>query len=81
MGNEFLYKEYELNYEQQRFYDTRHANIFQYLFTLTSSVAVAQFAIYKFFQSPTLAFFKCHLFLSVVVFVVLSVPVLLLFPL
>lgn len=69
MGNEFLYKEYELNFEQQRFYDSRHANTFRYLFTLTSSVAVAQFALYKFFQSSTPSFFKCHLFLSVIVFV------------
>jgi len=69
MGNEFLYKEYELNYEQLRFYDSRQSSIFQYLFTLTSSVAAAQFALYKFFQSPTLSFFKCQLFLSVIVFI------------
>lgn len=72
MGNEFLYKEYELNYDQLRFYDSRQSSIFQYLFTLTSSVAAAQFALYRFFQSPTLSFFKCHLFLSVVVFIATS---------
>lgn len=69
MGNEFLYKEYELNYEQLRFYDSRQESIFLYLFTLTSSVAAAQFAIYKFFSGATQEFYKCHLFLSVIVFV------------
>jgi len=69
MGNEFLHKEYELNYEQLRFYDSRQESIFLYLFTLTSSVAAAQFAIYKFFSGATQEFYKCHLFLSVVVFI------------
>lgn len=68
MGSEFLYKEYELNYEQLRFYDSRQSNIFQYLFTLTASVAAAQFTLYKFFTEPTQVFYQCHLFLSVIVF-------------
>lgn len=69
MGNEFLYKEYELNYEQLRFYDSRQESIFLYLFTLTSSVAAAQFAIYKLFSGATQGFYKCHLFLSLIVFI------------
>ncbi len=69
MNNAFLYKEYELNYEQLRFYDSRQENTFLYLFTLTSSVATAIFAIYKFFLSATPGFYKCHLFLSTIVFV------------
>jgi len=69
MSNEFLYKEYELNYEQLRFYDSRQSSIFQYLFTLTASVATAQFALYKFFTAPTPEFYKCHLFLSTIVFI------------
>jgi hypothetical protein len=69
MSNEFLYKEYELNYEQLRFYDSRQSSIFQYLFTLTASVATAQFALYKFLTAPTPEFYKCHLFLSCIVFI------------
>jgi len=69
MKNEFLHKEYELNYEQLRFYDSRQSSIFRYLFTLTSSVATAQFALYKFFQTPTQSYFRCHLFLSSIVFI------------
>ena len=69
MSTDFLYKEYELNYEQLRFYDSRQSSIFKYLFTLTASVATAQFALYKFFTAPTQDFFRCHLFLSSIVFI------------
>jgi len=69
MSYEFLRKEYELCFEQLRFYDTRHFDLLKYLVTLTSSVTVAQFAIYKFMGSPTQGFFACQTFLSCIVFV------------
>jgi hypothetical protein len=69
MTNEFLYKEYELSYEQLRYYDDRHTNMMKYMFTLTSSVATAQFAIYKFTQGFTQGFFAFQAFLSAVVFI------------
>ncbi len=69
MHNEYLHKEYELCFGQLRFYDERHSNILKYTFSLTSAVATAQFAIYKFLQGPTVWFFYCQLFLSVIVFI------------
>lgn len=69
MAHEYLLKEYELCFEQLRFYDERHSNILKYLFSLTSAVATAQFAVYKFLQGPTAGFFACQAFLSVTVFV------------
>jgi hypothetical protein len=69
MSNEYLIKEYELNYEQLRFYDERHSNTLKYLFSLTSAVATAQFAIYKLTQGFTNGFFLCQIFLSTVVFI------------
>lgn len=67
--NEYLHKEYELCFEQLRFYDTRHSSILKYLFSLTSAVATAQFAVFKFLKGPTQEFFACQAFLSVVVFI------------
>jgi len=69
MSNEYLMKEYELCFEQLRFYDERHSNILKYLFSLTSAVATAQFAIYKLFKGATHGFFTCQAFLSIVVFI------------
>jgi hypothetical protein len=69
MTNDYLKKEYELCFAQLRFYDERHSNILQYLFTLTSAVATAQFAVYKLSQGVTKGFFICQTFLSIVVFV------------
>lgn len=68
MTNDFLHKEYELCFEQLRFYDDRQTNLLKFLFTLTSAIAAAQFALYKLFNSPTREFFLCLAFLSVVVF-------------
>jgi len=65
----FLYKEYEMCFEQLRFYDNRSSNLLKYLFTLTSSVATAQFAIYKLTQTLDSRFFTSHAFLSFVVFI------------
>jgi hypothetical protein len=69
MGNEFLHKEYELCFQQFRYYDDRQNNLIKYLVTLTSSIATAVFAIYKFLEAPTQQFFICQTFLSAVVFV------------
>lgn len=69
MSNEYLMKEYELCFEQLRYYDTRHSEILKYVFSLTSAVATAQFAVYKFLKSPTEEFFACQAFLSAVVFI------------
>jgi hypothetical protein len=69
MNHDFLMKEYELCFEQLRFYDSRHSDILKFLFTLTSAVATAQFAIYKFFKTPTKGFFMCQTFLSSIVFI------------
>jgi hypothetical protein len=69
MSNEYLYKEYELSYKQLQFYDTRQSDILKYLFTLTSAVATAQFAVYKIILGFTQGFLACQAFLSIVVFV------------
>lgn len=69
MSSDYLIKEYELCFEQLRYYDTRHGSILRYLFTLTSSVATAQFAVYKFLNGPTQGFFACQAFLSTIVFI------------
>ncbi len=68
-GNQFLLKEYEMCHEQLRFYDSRSNDLLKYLFTLTSSVATAQFAIYKLNESFDNRFFTLQAFLSFVVFI------------
>lgn len=69
MAHEYLMKEYELCFEQLRFYDERYESILKYTFSLTSAVATAQFAIYKLMNGPTAGFFRCLVFLSGIVFV------------
>ena len=69
MSNEYLTKEYELCFGQLRFYDNRNNDLLKYLFTLTSAVSTAQFAIFKLLKSPTQDFFACQAFLSIVVFI------------
>ena len=66
---DFLIKEYELCFEQLRFYDNRQENLLKYLFTLTTSVATAQFAIYKLIHTTDSRFFIFQSFLSVIVFI------------
>jgi len=44
MANEYLIKEYELCFEQLRFYDERHEKILTYTFNLTAAAATARFA-------------------------------------
>ncbi len=68
VNNSFLLKEYEINFEQLSFYDSRQADTFKYFFTLTSAVVVAQFAIYK-LQGATEVFYACLLAMSSIVFV------------
>ena len=69
MENNFLLKEYELCFEQLRYYDNRQSNLLQYLFTLSSAVATAQFAVYKFLKAPTQGFYICQAFLGSIVFI------------
>jgi hypothetical protein len=69
MMNEYLHKEYELCFEQLRFYDERQINLQKFLFTLTSAVAAGQFAIYKLFGTATKDFYLSLAFLAIVVFV------------
>jgi hypothetical protein len=69
MGNEYLLKEYELCFEQLRFYDKRQNDLSRYLFTLASAVATAQFTVFKFPQSATTPFYALQAVLSFVVFV------------
>lgn len=68
MASEFLLKEYDLCFEQLRFYDTRQEGLLKYLFTLTSATAAAQFAVLQFLGSPTDTFFAAQGFLFLVVF-------------
>jgi hypothetical protein len=68
MKHEYLLKEYELCFEQLRFYDERHESILKYIFSLTSAAATAQFAVYQLLHSATEDFFKFQSFLSGIVF-------------
>jgi hypothetical protein len=68
-ANQFLLKEYEMCFEQLRFYDSRSNDLLKYLFTLTSAVATALFAIYKLNQSFDDLFYALQAFLSVVVLI------------
>lgn len=69
MAHEYLLKEYELCFEQLRFYDTRHESLLKYSFSLTSAVATAQFGIYQLLHGATAAFFQCGAFLSGLIFI------------
>jgi hypothetical protein len=63
VANEYLFKEYELCFEQLRFYDARAESLLKYLCTLTSSITVALFAIYQIQNGPTFGFYQCMSFL------------------
>ena len=69
MANEYLLKEYDLNFEQLRYYDDRYNNTLKYLYTLSSAVVTALFAVYGLTKNFTQGFYGCQLFLSTVVFV------------
>ena len=69
MPSEFLLKEYELCFEQLRFYDTRQDELLKYMFTLTSAAAAAQFAVLQFLGKTSTMFFGAQAFFCVVVFI------------
>src|SRR5208337_3891264 len=69
MAHEYLLKEYELCFEELRFYDTRNDNLLKYTFSLTSAVATAEFAVYQLLKGPTTGFFGCGAILSGLVFI------------
>jgi hypothetical protein len=68
MANEYLLKEYELCFEQLRFYDTRQESLLKYLCSLTAAVATAQFAVYQLLHGATAEFLTCEGLLSGLVF-------------
>ena len=68
MKHDFLLKEYELNFEQYRYNDSRRWEIFKYLVTLASSAAVAIFVIYKYFHGTTEIFYWCLLSLCLIIY-------------
>lgn len=69
MAQDYLMKEYELCFEQLRFYDERHENILKYMFSLTAAVATAQFAVYQYLHGATVGFFGFEALLSALVFI------------
>lgn len=73
MGNEFLYKEYELSYQQFRFYDERQSDLLKFVFVLTSSIVTAQFAILKFIGSPTNSFYLFQTLISFLLFLAILI--------
>lgn len=68
MNNDFLYKEYEENFEQLRYYDDRQMALLKFSIILSSSVATAVLAIDKIFPWNSPNFFLILLFLSFIVF-------------
>lgn len=65
----FLETEYQMCFEQLRYYDTRQDELLKYLFTLTSATAGAQFAVLQFLSKPCTVFFAAQGFLFSVVFI------------
>jgi hypothetical protein len=63
MGNDYLYKEYELCFNQLQYYDSRQVDL------LNVSVTGALFALYKFLHGTNQLYFQCQMTVSVVVFV------------
>jgi hypothetical protein len=69
MLSDFLFKEYEMCFEQLRFYDTRQDELLKYMFTLTSAAAAAQFAVLQFLGKPSAIFFGAQGLFCLVVFI------------
>ncbi len=69
MPSEFLLKEYDLCFEQLRFYDTRQEELLKHMFTLTSAAAAAQFAVLQFLGKTSAVFFSAQGFFCLVVFI------------
>jgi hypothetical protein len=69
MTEEFLLKEYELCFEQLRFYDKREESILKYTFSIVSVVGTALFAVYKYLEEKRVPFpFGALAALSVLLF-------------
>jgi hypothetical protein len=64
----FLDTEYQVCFEQLRYYDTRQEELLKYLFTVTSATATAQFAVLQFLTKPSALFYGAQGFLFSVVF-------------
>lgn len=69
MGDEYLLKEYELCFEQLRFYDTRQENLLKYLCTLTSAVATALLALFQLTHGATADFLRLAAIVAGLVFI------------
>jgi len=69
MVSEFLIKEYELCYEQLRYYDTRHSEILKYIYTISTASAAAIFAIFKLAAGATTQFHAYQAFLTTIVYI------------
>lgn len=68
-SQDFLHIEYSSCHEQLRYYDTRHTEILKYLFAITSSVATALAALYKYFQGFSNDYMQYATSITLVVFV------------
>jgi hypothetical protein len=69
MTNEFLNKEYELSYQQMRYYDDRHDSLMKYSITLSSSVITLLLAIFEISKGFTQGFYSFLTLISGVIFV------------
>lgn len=67
MDNTFLYKEYEECFKQLRYYDDRQFSLLRFAITISSSVAMGVFAIYKLFGNAVPKFWLAFVFISFVV--------------
>jgi hypothetical protein len=68
-NTDYLMKEYELCFEQLRYYDTRHTATLKYLISLASAVATALFALYKYFGAPNPQYYSLQSLLAALVWV------------
>lgn len=69
MANEYLMKEYELCFEQFRFYDKRQQSLLKYLCTLTSAVATSLFAVFQLLHGAAVEFLRWEALISGLVFI------------
>jgi len=65
----FLIIEYQKCFEHLRYYDDRSLLLMRYLFTLTTSVATALFAIYKLKQTCDAQYYLLQSFMSLIVLI------------
>jgi len=65
---DFTQKDFELCFEQLKFYDDREISALKYLFSISSGAASLVFTIYGIVKTPTSGFFGFLSFLSIVVF-------------